>query len=269
MNPIDWKIRNGYLNPALPIVLGGDFSGIVVGVGASVTSFVPGDEVYGSAFMLKNGSGSFAEYCVTDISNIAIKPKNADHLEAAALPLAGVSALEALTETMHISKGFKLLIHGGAGGIGHYAIQIAKNLGATVATTINSKDTDFVRDLGATVVIDYKKEKFEERISRYDGVLDTVGGDVYKRSFSVLRKGAVIVSMVAKPDENLMQQYDVRSVLQFTQITSERLQKLSALVDRNIIRIHIDKVYPLNQVDEALSYLQNGSPEGKVVIKIR
>lgn len=175
INPIDWKVRAGYLKEFVPLsfpaTLGGDFSGVVVEVGEGITNFKVGDEVYGQGGILNGGSGSFAEFVAANIGKTALKPNNLDFTQAAALPLAGVSALQALEDHIRLAKGQKILIHGGAGGIGTFAVQLAKSQGAYVATTVAGKDIDYVKSLGADEVIDYENEVFEDKLADFDAVL--------------------------------------------------------------------------------------------------
>lgn len=273
INPVDWKIREGYMRQMAPLkfpaTLGGDFSGVVVEVGEDVSGFKKDDEVYGQASIRRSGSGSFAEFTLADANTTAHKPKNTSHVEAAALPLTGVSAWQALVDHIGLSRGEKILIHGGAGGIGSIAIQLAKYLGAYVATTVSVKDIPYVKELGADEAIDYKNQSFENIVHDYDAVYDTVGGETYVRSFKVLKKGGIIVSMLEQPRSDLMEQYEVNAIGQFTQVNSERLSKLAELVERRAIKVHIEKTFPLEQAGEALSYLQNGHTRGKVVLKIK
>ena len=168
-----------------------------------------------------------------------------------------------------ISKGEKILIHGGAGGIGSIAIQLAKHLGAYVATTVSAKDMQYVKELGADEAIDYKNQKFEDMLNDYDAVFDTVGSETYIRSFKVLRKGGIIVSMLEQPRPELMEQYGVKAIGQLTQVNSERLSKLAELVDQRVIKVNVGKTFPLEQAGEALVYLQSGHPQGKVVLKMK
>lgn len=271
-NPIDWKIRDGILKDVMPVqfpfTLGFDVSGVVLEVGAGVEHFKKGDEVYGQAGVFNGGSGSFAQIALADTSTLAPKPALLSDAEAASLPLTAVSAWQALVDHLDLKKGQKILIHGGAGGIGTFAIQIAKHLGAEVATTVGTKDREYARTLGADTVIDYKQEQFEQMLKEYDAVFDTAGGETYKKSFSVLRKGGMIVSMVEQPDQDLMKQHDVTALSQFTKVTAERLQKISDLTKQGVIKTHIDKTFPLNQAAEALEYLKTGHPAGKVVIQV-
>jgi alcohol dehydrogenase len=271
-NPIDWKIRAGYLKQRmplqLPITLGGDFSGVVEAADTGVTDFKVGDEVYGQASVTNGGSGSFAEAVLARADATAAKPHSVSDTEVAGLPLAGVSALQALTEHLRLAAGQKILIHGGAGGIGSGAIQLAKHLGAHVATTASGDDFGYVKGLGADTVIDYKTQKFEEILHDLDAVFDTIGGDTYVRSFKVLKKGGRLVSMLEQPRQDLMQEFGVEAFAQFTQVTTERLTKLAELVDQGALKVHVDKTFPLSQVSAALLYLQKQSPRGKVVLKI-
>jgi NADPH:quinone reductase-like Zn-dependent oxidoreductase len=273
INPVDWKIREGYMSKMVPLpfpaTLGGDFSGVIQEVGAGVTGFKKGDEVYGRDGFPATGSGSFADMISVDTKVIALKPKNLNHVEAAALPLTGLSAIQALTEHIGLTKGKKILIHGGAGGIGSMAIQLAKHLGAYVATTAAEKDISFVKQLGADQAIDYKKQSFDNILKDYDAVYDTVGGETYTRSHKVLKKGGIIVSMLEQPKADLMKQYGVKAIGQFTQPSAERLKKLTDLVEKGVIKVHVDKTFPLEQAREALDYQQQGKAVGKVVIKIK
>ena len=272
VNPVDWKIRTGYLQQhmplQLPVTLGGDFAGVIEAVGPEVKDFKLDDEVYGGAGLFNGGSGSFAQFATTKADSIAAKPRKVNFTEAGALPLVGVSALQALTEHLHLANGQKILIHGGAGGIGGIAIQIAKHLGAYVATTVSTKNADYVKLLGADQIIDYKKQNFEEAVSGFDAVLDLVGGDTYVRSFKVLKKGGRIVSLLEQPREELRKQYGVEASVMFTQITTQRLAYLAKLVDQGDVKVHIDKIFPLDQATAALLYVEKESPKGKVVVKV-
>ena len=275
VNPVDWKIREGYMQQMIPLqfpaTLGMDFSGIIKDVGSdqdiSTADLKQGDEVYGQASVTKGGSGAFAEVAVTNIDNIAFKPKNLSFEEAAALPLVGVSAWQALVENMNLSQGQKILIHGGAGGIGSIAIQLAKNLDAFVTTTVNSDDAQYVQSLGADETIDYKKHDFEKMVNDYDAVYDTVGGQTYTKSFNVLKKGGIIVSMLEQPDTDLMQHFGVKSIFLLTQVNRERLTQLANWVYQNNIKINIDKTFSLDETAEALDYVKDVHPRGKVILR--
>src|SRR3989338_9222057 len=273
INPFDGAVRSGALQKMaplqFPITLGGDFSGIVSEVGTDVSEYKVGDEVYGSANILSGGSGSFAEYAQVRISNMAKKPKNADFIESAALPLVGSSAVQALEEHIKLQNKQKILIHGGAGGIGHIAIQLAKALGAYVATTVSTDDMEFVIQLGTDEIIDYKNEKFEEKIKDFDAILDTVGGEVTNKSLAVLRKGGTLVSMIGQPDLKLAEKLGVIAIRQRTRVSTQHLERLAQLVENGNIKIKIAKIFPLDQVREAFKYQEEGYPRGKVVIKVK
>ena len=270
VNPVDWKLRAGYLQQMMllkfPATLGGDFSGVIVDVGEDVSAFKKGDEVYGSALVLGGGSGAFAEFALASAKAAAHKPKRINHVEAAALPLIGVSAYQALVDHIGLTKDKRILIHGGAGGIGAIAIQLAKHMRAYVATTASARDIEYVKELGADEALDYKSQSFETILRDYDAVYDTVGGETYVKSFKVLKKGGIIVSMLEQPSSELMEQYGVNAIGQFTRINRERLSKLSEFIDKGIIKVHVDKTFPLEQAGEALVYLQTGHPRGKVVL---
>lgn len=273
INPFDWKVRAGYMKEFMPlkfpVTLGGDFAGIVREVGNEVSGLVRGDEVYGSASLFSGGSGSFAEFAEVRIGNAALKPKMTSFIEAAALPLVGSSAVQALQEHIKLQWGQKILIHGGAGGIGHIAIQLAKALGAYVATTVSLDHRDFVKQLGADEIVDYKLEKFEEKLKDFDAVFDTVGGETTHNSFPVLKKGGIMVSMVGQPSTELAKKYGVTVIGQGTNVNTKQLDSLREFVDKEKIRVNIGKVFPLDEVREAFKYQEEDHPRGKVVIKIK
>jgi alcohol dehydrogenase len=273
VNPADWKIREGYMQQMMPLqfpsTLGMDFSGIIEKVGEGVSDFKSNDEVYGQASVIKGGSGAFAEMALASADSIAHKPKALSHEEAAGLPLVGVSAWQALVENIGLSKDQKILIHGGAGGIGSIAIQLAKHLGAYTATTVNTNEKQFVKELGAHEVIDYKTQTFEDVLSHdCDAVFDTVGGETYTRSFKVLKRGGVIVSMLEQPSQELMDRFGVKAIFQFTQVNRELLTKLAQWVDQNNIRVNVDRAFPLDETAKALDYQRDIHPRGKVVLQV-
>lgn len=269
INPFDSKIRGGAMEIPFPFTIGGDYAGTVVAVGTGVLDFKTGDGVYGSAIVLSGGSGAMSEFATANLKNSARKPEKTTWEEAAALPLVGSSAIQALLDHIHLQSGQKILIHGGAGGIGHIAIQIAKALGGFVATTVSAKDIDFVKSLGADEVIDYKAQKFEEMLKDYDAVYDTVGGPTTDASFRVLKKGGVLVSMLGQPNETLAKEHEVTAIGQGTHTNAEHLQQLAKFVDDGKVKIHIDKTFPLSEVKEAFTYQETNHPQGKVIIKIK
>lgn len=272
VNPFDITVREGYARQMaelnFPATLGGDFAGVVAEIGESVSGLTRGQAVYGQAGAL-SGQGSFAEYTPVKPSQVSAKPETIDFTTAAALPLASVSAYQALVDHLQLAKGQKILIHGGAGGIGSLAIQLAKHLGAYVATTAAAAETDFVSSLGADEIIDYKTQDFSELLKDLDAVFDTVGGETNAKSYGVLKTGGAFVSMVAQPDEALVKQRGISYTAQFTRVTPERLQAIAALVDEGALKPEIAKIFPFDEAATALEYQKTGHPRGKVVIKIK
>ncbi|OGH18331.1 MAG: hypothetical protein A2770_00530 [Candidatus Levybacteria bacterium RIFCSPHIGHO2_01_FULL_38_12] len=272
INPVDWKIRAGFFKEMAPIqfpaTMGGDFAGVVAEVGGEVTEFKTDDEVYGSALVLNGGSGSFAELLSARVENTAFKPKSVHFIEAAALPLVGSSAIQALEEHITLQSRQKILIHGGAGGIGHVAIQLAKILGAYVTTTVSTNDMDFVKQLGADEVIDYKNQQFETVLKDFDAVFDTVGGEITNKSLDVLKRGGILVSMAGEPDKDEAEKRGITAISQFTQTNTNHLNRLTKLVDSGKVNVSVDKVFPLEEAKQAFSYQEEIHPKGKVVFKI-
>ena len=271
VNPFDWKVRDGmykeFIPLELPATLGGDVAGVVVEVGEDVGDLEVGQEVLGMANAV-GGQGSLAEFTPVKAEQLVPKPANIDFQTAAALPLTGISAYQALVDHMALQPNQKILIHGGAGGIGSLAIQIAKYIGAYIATTASAADTDFVKELGADEVIDYEAEYFAEVISDYDAVFDTVGGETNTKSYTVLKAGGNLVSMVSPPDEKLVDQYQIIYTQQSSKPTLERLIAVAELASTGKLHVHIDKVFPLDEAAEALEYFKTGHPKGKVVVQV-
>ena len=275
VNPTDWKISAGYMQQIMPLefpaTLGWDFSGIVEKAGAGVSDIKQGEEVYGQSSVVIGGSGSFAEMALGNADNIARKPITLSHEEAAGLPTVGVTAWQALVDIIGLSKGQKILIHGGAGGVGSIAIQLAKYIGAYVATTVSEKGKQFVNDLGADEIIDYKTQTFEDVLTSHDynAVLDTVGGETYSRSFKILKKGSgIIVSTLEQPNQELMEKFGVKAIFVFSQVNRERLTKLAQWIDQNNVHVNVDKTFPLDDAAKALKYQRDVHPRGKVVLAI-
>lgn len=272
LNPIDWKTRAGELREKtplqLPVTLGGDFSGVVETIGSGATGFKVDDEVYGQASAAHGGSGAFAEFAIAPAGSTALKPSSLSHEEAGALPLAGVSALQALIEHLCVTAGQKVLIHGGTGGIGSLAIQMAKHLGAHVATTVKANQIDQARSLGADLVIDYEAQRFEDVVRDLDAVFDTVGGDTYARSFRVLRRDGRLVSMLEQPRQDLMKEFGVEAIAQLTKVTTGRLTRLTEFVERGALKIQLGQNFPLDRASAALEHLERDAPSGKVVLTL-
>jgi alcohol dehydrogenase len=271
LNPFDTALRAGYMKEMIPLKLpvtpGGDIAGTVAAVGEGVSGFAVGDKVYGTAGVVSGGSGALAEYAVAKAGMIAKMPGNFDFKTAAALALVGVSAVQALVEHIKLQPGQKILIHGGGGGIGSIAVQLAKHLGAYVATTVASNDIAYAKELGADLVIDYKTQKFEDQASGYDAVFDTVGADTLQRSLGVLKRGGIVVSMSAHADEAQVKERGITAIAQRTQENSAALGKLRELVENGTVKVRIDSVFPLDQAREAFTKRERGGTHGKVVIE--
>jgi NADPH:quinone reductase-like Zn-dependent oxidoreductase len=273
INPVDTIVRSGFyakmMPLAFPATLGTDLAGEIVEVGLGVKDFKKGDKVFGMASLLAGASGAFAQYASVPAGMIARIPAGLTFSEAAALPLTAVSALEVIDEKLKVGKGHKILIHGGAGGIGTIAIQIAKHRGATVATTVMGEAVSYVRGLGADTVIDFQKESFESVLSGYDFVFDTVAGETYKKSFAVLKKGGTIISMLEQPNAELAAQYGVTALAQMTQVTTARLNAVAELVKSGTIKVHVEREFPLEKVKDAFMARESGKVRGKVVLSFR
>jgi len=273
INPIDSKLLltdpsydHADQNPLTP---GFDLAGSVVEIGKNVKHIHVGDNVYGQAAVIKKGSGAFAEYAVTPENLIARMPDNIAFTEAAAVPLAACSAYQALVEHMKLKSGEKVLIHGGSGGIGTFAIQLAKNLGAFVASTASGAGIAYVRRQGADQVIDYQSEHFEDILKDFDAVLDTVGGDIYQKSFQVLKRNGLLVSMLSVPNETLMKKFHVRAVLETTKVDSKKLGKITNLIKSGALKVNIANVYSLQQTQEAFRAKEKEKILGKIAIEVR
>ena len=272
LNPIDSMLRMGYLAKMVPLsfpaTLGTDLAGVVAEAGAGVRGLAMGDKVYGTATILGGGSGAFAQFAAAPAGTLAKAPTGLGLAEAAALPLTAVSALEVIDEKLKVGKGQKILIHGGSGGIGTIGIQLAKHRGAFVATTFlgDASAAAYVKGLGADVVIHAKKESFEKILSGYDFVFDTVAAETYAKSFSVLKKGGTIISTLERPNAELATQHGVTALFQQTQVTTARLDAVSDLVTRKIIKVHVDRVFPVDQVKEAFKAREGGNVRGKIVL---
>ena len=273
INPIDYKVRLGYMKDFVPLTfpatIGGDFAGFVREIRGGNAAFKKGDKVYGQATVLGGGSGSFAEFAAANIASTARAPKKLDLIQAAALPLAGSSAIQAIEDSIKLQKGQKILIHGGAGGIGSIAIQLAKSIGAQVATTVSERHIAFVKELGADIVIDHDKQAFDELIKDFDAVLDLVGGDALAKSFKVLKKGGVLVTLAGRPDEALAEKTGIRATGQMTATDTKHLDRVAALVDNGTIRVSVDKVFTIDQAREAFTHAEQNHPQGKVLLTMK
>jgi NADPH:quinone reductase-like Zn-dependent oxidoreductase len=294
INPVDYKIRAGGLKTILPLklplILGSDCSGVVEKVGADVRTFKPGDEVY--TRLEKERIGTYAEFAVANEASVARKPANLSHIEAASIPLVGLTAWQALIDIGQLRAGQKVLIHAGSGGVGSFAIQLAKHLGATVATTVGARNIDLAKQLGADIAIDYKAQKFDALLADYDLVFDTQGDDTQHRSFSVLKRGGTLVTIAGIPTAEFGREWGVNPIVRlvmgfknrvssklarergvnfkylFMHPSGDQLRNIAKLIEAGKIKPVIDKTFDLDHVRDALSYSESGRAVGKVVITL-
>jgi len=269
VNPVDYKIRSGKY-PAvkkdqLPKVLGRDIAGVVETVGDKVRKFRRGDAVYA---MLGTDIGGYAEYALVTEDEAARKPERLDFKEAAAVPLAALTAWQGLFDQGGLKDGERVLIHGGAGGVGHFAIQFAKAKGAWVATTVSGDDIDLARDLGADQAVDYKKEKFEEVVKDIDLVYDLIAGDTQKRSFAVLKDGGRLISTLQKPDEAELRHRHARGGHYMAKPSAAELEEIARLIDTGKVDVLVNATYPLEDVARAHKHMQDDHIQGKVVLQV-
>jgi len=295
LNPIDNMIPTGIFKPVLhfklPATLGSDLAGVVIAVGSRVMRFKPGDEIFASTF--DTGIGSLAEFAVVPESAAAIKPTNLDFVQAASLPMVSLTCWQALTERAGLQPGQKVFIPAGSGGIGSFAIQLAKHLGAQVATTTSTDNAGWVSHLGADEVIDYKKQEFENELSGYDVVLGTIRGDSIEKSTQILKPGGKIVSLIGPLDAAFARSRRLNVLLSlvfglmsrkimrltknrgliysflFVRPDGDQLAQIGKLIEAEQIRPVIDKVFPFIETKEALDYLGQGHAKGKVVVKMQ
>lgn len=295
VNPVDNKIRDGefklLLPYKMPLILGTDLAGVVVRVGPRVRRFKVGDEVY--ARPDDDRIGTFAELIAIGEGSLALKPANLSMEEAASIPLVALTAWQTLFEKGGLKRGQKVLIHAGSGGVGTIAIQLAKHVGATVATTASAVNTDMLRGLGADIVIDYRKDDFSSKLKDYDLVIDTQGGDILKRSLRVLKPGGKLIGIAGPPDPEFaklrgvnafvgfvmrMLSHGIRKAARrsgasysfhFMTANGQQLGEITKLIEANHIRPVVDRVFPFEETRQALAYVETGRTKGKVVIKVR
>ncbi|HEX9128887.1 MAG TPA: NADP-dependent oxidoreductase [Gemmatimonadaceae bacterium] len=295
VNPIDSKIRNGEFKLILPhrfpLILGNEAAGIVVRVGSRVRRFKPGDEVY--ARPRKGRIGTFAEFIAIAEDDVAHKPKALTMEEAASIPLVGLTAWQALVERANLKKGQKVLIHAGSGGVGTFAIQLAKHLGAIVATTASAASFDLVKRLGADTAIDYRKDHFETILKDYDVVLNSLDGETLHKSLRVLKPGGILVSISGPPDPDFAKEIGASRIVSLAmrllsyrirrkskrrhvrysfllmRASGDQLREISSLLDSRIIRPVVDRVFPFESTKEAMAYVETGRAKGKVVVRVR
>jgi alcohol dehydrogenase len=295
VNLLDSKIRDGEFKRILPyhfpLILGNDVAGVVLRVGSRVQQFKPGDEVY--ARPDTDRIGAFAEFIAIREDSVANKPKNLTMEEAASIPLVGLTAWQVLVERAHLKQGQKVLIHAGSGGVGTVAIQLAKHLGAIVATTTSTANLEWVKRLGADLVIDYRKDDFETILHDYDVVVNSLGEETLEKSLRVLKPGGKLISLSGPPDPAFAKDRGLSWILRlvmrllsyrirekakrhhvsysflFMRASGEQLREISALIDSGIIRPLVDRVFPFDSTKEAMAYVETGRAKGKVVVKVR
>ena len=268
VNPVDGKITNGYMRGridfALPHVLGRDCAGVIAKVGSAVTAFAPGDEVYGVADQARWGTQ--AEYLATQAATVARKPAGLSDIEAGSLPVAGLSALAGLVTAADLKRGQRVLIHAGAGGVGTFAVQLAKHLGAEVAATAGTANVDFVRSLGADVVIDYRTTDFADAIKDYDLVFDLVGGEVRHRSFRVLKPGGTIVHLAVPPMTQPAPRDDIAVKPAQVRYDTHLLDRIAQLVRDKAVKPVVGAVFPFADVQKAYEHVMTGHARGRIML---
>ena len=269
VNPVDYKIRSGKYpsvrEDQLPKVLGRDVAGIVQAVGAGVSKFRAGDAVYA---MLGRESGGYAEFAVAKEDEAAPMPSKLDFVDAAAVPLAALTAWQGLFDEGDLKSGQRVLIHGGAGGVGHFAVQFAKAKGAWVATTVSSEDIEFARDLGADQVIDYKTQKFENELEPVDLVYDLIAGETQDRSWKVVKDGGAIISTLKEPDQAKAKEHNVRVAHYMAEPNADELEEITRLIDAGKVKPVVEATFPLAQAAKAHEHMEHDHIQGKVVLKI-
>jgi NADPH:quinone reductase-like Zn-dependent oxidoreductase len=270
VSPADWKIRKGELQKFFPLefpaILGRDGAGVVMDLGASVDGAAIGDEV---CFIVpRGGQGPYAERVVVPAGLLAPKPGNIDFADAAAFPLAGLTAWAALVDTAPVGPGVKVLVHGGAGGVGGMAVQLGRHFGAEVAATCSDANVDYVRDLGASQVVAYDRQNFVALVEGCDVVFDTVGGEVHRRSYEVLKPGGVLVYVIADPIEDLSAEHGVEVRQAVVRDDGAMLRALAELAETGAIVPQVGTVLPLDQVAEAHRLNATGHARGKIVLEV-
>jgi NADPH:quinone reductase-like Zn-dependent oxidoreductase len=273
VNPIDWKVREGYMKDfwphKFPLILGWDLSGMVEEIGpgpAAAGRFKKGDEVYSVPDVSRDGA--YAEYIVVRESEVALKPKSLHHVRAAAVPLAALTAWQALFDAGQLKRGQRVLIHGGSGGVGHVAVQLAKWKGAHVLATASTKNQELLRELGVDEPIDYTKQKFEDVARDVDLVLDLIGGETQERSWSVLKKGGVLLSLVQPPSVEKAKALGVRAAFVAGHPNGAQLAEIANIIDSGSLTPVINRILPLSEVRRAHELSKSAHTHGKIVLRI-
>jgi NADPH:quinone reductase-like Zn-dependent oxidoreductase len=269
VNPVDFKIRKGgypMVTPKdLPKTLGRDFSGTVESVGARVQGVNTGDAVFA---LLGRDRGAYAQYVIAKPTEFAAKPRDIDHVHAAAVPLAALTAWQGIFDQGKLTAGQKVLIHGGAGGVGHMAVQLAKAKGAWVAATCSGGDIDFVRGLGADKVIDYKTQRFEDEVSELDLVYDLIGGETQTRSFAVLKRGGALISTLKQPDAAKAAEKNLHVAHYMAEASATELAEVAGLINEGKVRAVVSRTFPLAEAAAAQTFLEKEHVRGKVVLTV-
>jgi len=266
VNPIDWKIRQGYLKQVMPasfpLTIGQDFAGEVADHGKAVDRFAAGDRVFGFA------QGAYAEYVAASVSEIAAMPASMDFVTAAALPTDGSTALQVIRDVVKAKSGMTILVHGAAGGVGSFASQIAKNFGARVIGTASGDDIEYLKSVGIDEVIDYQRERFEDKAGEVDAVVDLVGGDTLVRSYMVVKSGGVLVTTVQPVDEAAAKRAGIHAVMVFMRKNAADLKELAKLVEQGALKPRLAQTMNLSQAKEAQELSESGGTHGKVILKV-
>ena len=267
VNPVDWMVREHIYNPKgadrVPLTLGQDFAGVIEKIGAgSKTSLQEGDAVFGEVF------GSFAEYALVPMQDLVKKPASLDFKIAAALPMPALTAWQAIIDTAGAKPGMRFLIHGASGGVGSFAAQFARWKGAEVAATASEPSFDYLRSIGVDPVIDYKRDRFEEKLRDVDVVLDPLGGETQARSWRVLKRTGTLITLIGEIDEDAARRAGVRAIDFGMEYDVEDLEEIAGLVEGGIIKPHISKVLPLDQARQAMDLNQQGNSHGKIVLEV-
>lgn len=266
VNPVDWKIREGYMKgfrpKSFPYTMGQDFSGEVVEVGTGVSGFSEGDHVFGFA------EGTYAEYALASPEGLAHIPKPVDDIAAASIPTAGLTAWQIVMDVAKVAKDQTILIHGAGGGVGSFALQFAKRAGAHVITTASREDFPYLQQLGADRTIDYKSERFEDKVKDLDCVIDLIGGETLSRSYQTVKKNGLVVTTVGPADETQAKRHGARVVQFVMQRNAGELDQLGHLLEDGTLQPRISKVMSLSEAREAEDLSQSGHPHGKVVLRV-
>jgi NADPH:quinone reductase-like Zn-dependent oxidoreductase len=268
VNPVDWKIRQGYMKDmfTFPFIPGWDVAGVIEEKGPEAAGLNIGDSVYTRPNILRNGA--YAEFIAVKGSEVALKPATLDYIEAAAVPLAALTAWQSIFDLAHLKAGQKILIHAAAGGVGHYAVQFANWTGAHVIGTASTNNHEFLRSIGVHEVIDYNTTAFEDVVHDADVVLDTISGDVWQRSWKVLKKGGILVSTLRGPEAGGMDALNKLCAHVFVQPDAAQLEEIAALIDNGKVHPEVSKVFPLHEVAKAHLESQDGHTRGKIVLDV-